>query len=141
MGKYAMAYYAAVNLANDMKHVHTHCTGKLFDTIHEVCNGYYEKANDNADTLAELAIENNEAIVNPAYAAENANYKPTNYKEYGFLNAMQVSRRCIEKYLEVLADLRNKTNDPSVQSLLDDIARYWKKEKDYKIKARLADLE
>ena len=48
---------------------------------------------------------------------------------------------CIEKYLVVLANLRNKTDDPSVQSLLDDMMRYWKKEKYYKIKARLADSD
>ena len=54
---------------------------------------------------------------------------------------MSLARGCIEKYVKVLTDLRNKTDDSSVQSLLDDMLRYWKKEKDYKIKARLADLE
>ena len=90
---------------------------------------------------AELAIEKEETILNPSYLLDELNYKPTNYSKYDFELAMSTARGCIEKYLKVLADLRNKTNDPSVQSLLDDIARYWKKEKDYKIKARLADLE
>ena len=54
---------------------------------------------------------------------------------------MSAAKGCIEKYVKALTDLRSKTNDSSVQSLLDDILRYWKKEKDYKIKARLAELE
>ena len=141
MGNYSTAYYSAVALANDMKHIHTHAKGSLFDNIHNICNEYYEKANEEADTLAELAIEKGDTILNSSYLLDGLNYKPTNYSKYDFELAMSTARGCIEKYLKVLADLRNKTNDPSVQSLLDDIARYWKKEKDYKIKARLADLE
>ena len=141
MGNYSMAYYSAVSLANDMKHIHTHAKGTLFDNIHNICNEYYEKANDEADTLAELAIEKGDTILNSSYLLDELNYKPTNYSKYDFELAMNATRNCIEKYVKVLADLRNKTNDPSVQSLLDDMMRYWKKEKDYNIKARLADLE
>lgn len=141
MGNYSMAYYSAVALANDMKHVHTHAKGTLFDNIHSICNEYYEKANEEADTLAELAMEKGDIIFNSSYLLSELNYKPTNYSNYDFDLAMHVVEDCIEKYLVVLANLRNKTDDPSVQSLLDDMMRYWKKEKNYKIKARLADLE
>lgn len=141
MGNYSTAYYVAVALANDMKHIHTHAKGALFDSIHAICNEYYEKANEDADTLAELAIEKGDTILNSSYLLDELNYKPTNYGKYDFELAMRTARGCIEKYVKVLADLRNKTDDPSVQSLLDDITRYWKKEKDYKIKARLADSE
>lgn len=139
MGNYSTAYYSAVALANDMKHIHTHAKGNLFDNIHSICNEYYEKANEDADTLAELAIEKGDIILNSSYLLDELNYKPTNYSKYDFELAMNTTKGCIEKYLKVLTDLRNKTNDPSVQSLLDDTVRYWKKEKDYKIKARLAD--
>lgn len=141
MGNYSTAYYSAVALANDMKHIHTHAKGTLFDNIHAICNEYYEKANEEADTLAELAMEKGDIILNPSYLLNGLNYKPTNYSKYDFELAMRTAKGCIEKYVKVLTDLRNKTDDTSVQSLLDDIARYWKKEKDYKIKARLADLE
>lgn len=141
MGNYSTAYYSAVALANDMKHVHTHAKGTLFDNIHSICNEYYEKANEEADTLAELAMEKGDTIFNSSYLLSELNYKPTNYSNYDFDLAMRVAEDCIEKYLKALNDLRNKTLDTSVQSLLDDMMRYWKKEKDYKIKARLADLE
>lgn len=141
MGNYSTAYYSAVALVNDMKHIHTHAKGTLFDNIHNICNEYYEKANEDADTLAELAIEKGDIIFNSSYLLSELNYKPTNYSNYDFDLAMHVVEDCIEKYLVVLANLRNKTDDPSVQSLLDDTVRYWKKEKDYKIKARLADSE
>lgn len=141
MGNYSMAYYSAVALANDMKHIHTHAKGTLFDNIHSICNEYYEKANEEADTLAELAMEKGDTIFNSSYLLSELSYKPTNYSNYDFELAMRTVKGCIEKYIKALADLRSKTNDPSVESLLDDMARYWKKEKDYKIKARLADLE
>ena len=141
MGNYSMAYYSAVALANDMKHIHTHAKGTLFDNIHSICNEYYEKANEEADTLAELAIEKGDIIFNSSYLLSELNYKPTNYSNYDFDLAMHTVMDCIEKYLVVLANLRNKTDDPSVQSLLDDMMRYWNKEKDYKIKARLADSD
>lgn len=141
MGNYSTAYYSAVALANDMKHIHTHAKGILFDNIHNICNEYYEKANEEADTLAELAMEKGDIIFNSSYLLSELNYKPTNCSNYDFDLAMHVVEDCIEKYLVVLANLRNKTDDPSVQSLLDDITRYWKKEKDYKIKARLADSD
>lgn len=141
MGNYSTAYYSAVALANDMKHIHTHAKGTLFDNIHNICNEYYEKANEEADTLAELAMEKGDTIFNSSYLLSELNYKPTNYSNYYFDLAMRVAEGCIEKYVKVLTDLRNKTDDPSVQSLLDDMMRYWKKEKNYKIKARLADLE
>ena len=141
MGNYSAAYYSAVALANDMKHIHTHAKGILFDNIHNICNEYYEKANEEADTLAELAMEKGDTIFNSSYLLSELNYKPTNYSNYDFDLAMRVAEDCIEKYVKALTDLRNKTLDTSVQSLLDDMMRYWKKEKYYKIKARLADLE
>lgn len=141
MGNYSTAYYSAVALANDMKHIHTHAKGTLFDNIHNICNEYYEKANKEADTLAELAMEKGDTIFNSSYLLSELNYKPTNYSNYDFDLAMRVAEDCIEKYVKALTDLRNKTLDTSVQSLLDDMMRYWKKEKYYKIKARLADLE
>lgn len=141
MGNYSTAYYSAVALANDMKHIHTHAKGILFDNIHNICNEYYEKANEEADTLAELAMEKGDTIFNSSYLLSELNYKPTNYSNYDFDLAMHVVEDCIEKYVKALTDLRNKTLDTSVQSLLDDMMRYWKKEKYYKIKARLADLE
>ena len=141
MGNYSAAYYSAVALANDMKHIHTHAKGTLFDNIHSICNEYYEKANEEADTLAELAMEKGDTIFNSSYLLSELNYKPTNYSNYDFELAMRTVKGCIEKYIKALADLRSKTNDPSVESLLDDIVRYWKKEKDYKIKTRLADSE
>lgn len=141
MGNYSTAYYSAVALANDIKHIHTHAKGTLFDNIHNICNEYYEKANEEADTLAELAIEKGDTVFNSSYLLSELNYKPTNYSNYDFELAMRTVKGCIEKYIKALADLRSKTNDPSVESLLDDMMRYWKKEKDYKIKARLADSD
>lgn len=96
MGNYSTAYYSAVALVNDMKHIHTHAKGTLFDNIHNICNEYYEKANEDADTLAELAIEKGDVIFNSSYLFSELNYKPTNYSNYDFDLAMHVVEDCIE---------------------------------------------
>lgn len=96
MGNYSTAYYSAVALANDMKHIHTHAKGTLFDNIHAICNEYYEKANEEADTLAELAMEKGDIILNPSYLLNGLDYKPTNYSKYDFELAMRTAKGCIE---------------------------------------------
>lgn len=141
MGTYEQAFYAAVNLSSNMKHIHFHAVGKLFDMIHSIYDEYYKKASEDIDTLAELALENNQTISNPGYAATDTGYGLTNQKEYNFEQAMKVASNSIAEYLKVIFALRKEVQDPSAQSLLDDILRYWMKELEYKIKARLANQE
>lgn len=141
MGPYANAYYRAIVLANDMKHIHTHAVGNLFDNIHTICNEYYIKAADNSDTLAELALEKGEPVLNPSYAAQLLNISPTNQDKYEFLPAMNIAANSIKRFVDSLMVLREGTKDVSVQSLIDDMARYWIKEMHYKIRNRLIDGE
>lgn len=137
MGNYSKAYYASVVFSNDMKHVHTHAVGKQFDRIHKICEEYYSKASEQSDTLVELAIEKGELVQNASNAANLLKYRPTNQPSYDYMSAMEVVKGDIEYYIDTLEFLRGSTDDMSVQSLLDDWLRYWKKERDYKTKARL----
>lgn len=137
MGNYSKAYYASVVFSNDMKHVHTHAVGKQFDRIHKICEEYYSKVSEQSDTLVELAIEKGELVQNASNAASLLKYRATNQPSYDYMSAMEIVKACIEYYIDTLEFLRGTTDDMSVQSLLDDWLRYWKKEHDYKIKARL----
>ena len=137
MGNYSTAYYSAVALANDMKHIHTHAKGALFDNIHAICNEYYEKASKDADDLVELAIEYNESVMNANLAAEVIKYKSTNLKSYEYEEAINTVYNVIKGYIEKLEYALTTNLDSDVENLLQEYLRYWKKENNYKNKARM----
>lgn len=137
MGALVRLYYVAVCLANDMKHVHTHIKGRKFDMIHNICNEYYEKASKDADDLVELAIEYDESVMNACYAAELIKYKPANLKAYNYEEAINTVYNSISYYVEELENALATNFDSDVENLLREYLRYWKKENNYKNKARM----
>lgn len=130
-------YYNAVCLANDMKHIHTHIKGRKFDMIHNICNEYCEKASKDADDLVELAIEYNESVMNANLAAEVIKYKSTNLKSYEYEEAINTVYNVIKNYIEKLEYALTTNLDSDVENLLQEYLRYWKKENNYKNKARM----
>lgn len=137
MGALVRLYYVAVCLANDMKHVHTHIKGRKFDMIHNICNEYYEKASKDADDLVELAIEYDESVMNASYAAELIKYNPANLKEYNYEEAINTVYNSISYYVEELENALATNLDSDVENLIQEYLRYWKKENNYKNKARM----
>ena len=137
MGALVRLYYVAVCLANDMKHVHTHIKGRKFDMIHTICNEYYEKASKDADDLVELAIEYDESVMNASYAAELIKYNPANLKAYNYEEAINTVYNSISYYVEELENALATNFDSDVENLLQEYLRYWKKENNYKNKARM----
>lgn len=138
----ANLYYIAVVVANDMKHVHTHAKGHRFDRIHSICNEYYERASEDADTLVELAIEYDEPVQNGSLAASILNYRPTNQTEYDWDGAMNIVHTVLDYYIKALEEALGTSVglDPDVENLLQEYLRYWKKENNYKNKARMEDM-
>lgn len=137
MGVLVRLYYVAVCLANDMKHVHTHIKGRKFDMIHNICNEYYEKASKDADDLVELAIEYDESVMNASYAAELIKYNPANLKAYNYEEAINTVYNSISYYVEELENALATNLDSDVENLIQEYLRYWKKENNYKNKARM----
>nr|DAD84167.1 MAG TPA: DNA protection during starvation protein-like protein, dodecamer, Iron-binding protein [Siphoviridae sp. ctsIQ24] len=137
MGVLVRLYYVAVCLANDMKHIHTHIKGRKFDMIHNICNEYYEKASKDADDLVELAIEYDESVMNASYAAELIKYNPANLKAYNYEEAINTVYNSISYYVEELENALATNFDSDVENLLQEYLRYWKKENNYKNKARM----
>lgn len=130
-------YYAAICVANDMKHIHTHAVGAEFDRVHDIFQGYYEKASGDADTLSELALEYRENIENPSFAAELIKWEPANMERYTYSQAMSAAKERLGIYVRALSDVDDtETVDSDVRSYLDEVLRYWKKELDYKIDRR-----
>jgi DNA-binding ferritin-like protein len=137
MGALVRLYYVAVCLANDMKHIHTHIKGRKFDMIHNICNEYYEKASKDADDLVELAIEYDESVMNASYAAELIKYNPANLKAYNYEEAINTVYNSISYYVEELENALATNLDSDVENLIQEYLRYWKKENNYKNKARM----
>ena len=137
MGALVRLYYLAVCLANDMKHIHTHIKGRKFDMIHNICNEYYEKASKDADDLVELAIEYDESVMNASYAAELIKYNPANLKAYNYEEAINTVYNSISYYVEELENALATNLDSDVENLIQEYLRYWKKENNYKNKARM----
>lgn len=137
MGALVRLYYVAVCLANDMKHIHTHIKGRKFDMIHNICNEYYEKASKDADDLVELAIEYDESAMNASYAAELIKYNPANLKAYNYEEAINTVYNSISYYVEELENALATNLDSDVENLIQEYLRYWKKENNYKNKARM----
>lgn len=136
----AMLCYTATALANDMKHVHFHAIGPKFDRIHSICQEYYDKAAADADELGELAMEYDQPVQNLSYAAEEIGYTPTNRQNYSWEEAMNIVHAGIDYYIEQLEKVLATPLDSDVENLLQEYLRYWKKENNYKNRARMKEV-
>lgn len=141
MGTFEKLYYISVCFLNNMKHIHTHAAGNKFDRIHNIAEGYYDKASDESDMFVELALEFNEDVQNPAKAAELVGYAINEDNELYWEEAIAAISEEINGYISALEAARNDPGTtPDVQSELDTIIRYWKKENNYKNKMRAKEL-
>ena len=136
MTKYAKLYYQSVVFSNDMKHIHTHAIGNKFDRLDSISNEYYEKASEDSDLFVELALEFGEKVRNPSDAAAIIDYAFTDADSYDWDDGIQQIMARMEAYIAAMEELRASNIPADVQSLLDDIIRYWKKENRYKNVAR-----
>lgn len=138
MKQYERLYYHAVVFANDMKHIHTHTIGNKFDRLHAIAAEYYEKASSEGDDFVELALEYGEKVENPSLAATRLDYEVANENSYSWDEGVSDIHNRMAAYIASLEELRQSGKIPTdVESKLDDIIRYWKKENNYKNVARM----
>lgn len=135
-GVFTLATCNAVVFANNMKHIHFHIKGKKFDLIHNITEEYYQSASNDADYLAELSMEKEQAVPNFSYAAQYVPALVARSNTYDYVTAITDLSMHMKKYIEALETLRNVIPDEDIQSKLDDMIRDWKKELNYKIKQR-----
>lgn len=135
------AFYVATAVCSNLKHIHTHAAGRKFREIHLLCQEYYEKACDIADTLCEISLEKGEKVYNGGMSFNLLKINPMNMSTYFYEEAVQSIETCMTMMIETLESHRSTEQDQSVVSLLDEYIRYWKKERDYKIQAMKKDWE
>lgn len=136
----AQLYYIATVVSNDMKHIHTHAKGHRFDRIHSICNEYYERAANDADTFVELAIEYRELVQNGSLAADLLEYRPANQTEYNWDEAIGRVFNTLNFYINNMEAALLDDLDSDVENLIQEYLRYWKKENHYKNVARMEDM-
>lgn len=126
--------------SNDMKYMHLNATGNDFDRVHFVTEELYKKSAEDTDTLAELAIRNNELVenfTNSGNIVPNEVYLP-------LIDGMKFDENEFIKYLKLKGDLLlsalrriNKNYPSDTLSKIDEIIDYWSKEIEYKNNQRL----
>ena len=128
--------------ANDLKYMHLNAVGDDFDKIHDIAENLYDKAAEDADTFAELAIRNHLAVFNFNDAQDiipEEIYKPIHNAEN--YNMELFKSELSAKGFSVIGELRNiKGYTSEVQSKVDEILDFWSKEIEYKNEARKDDI-
>lgn len=138
LGGLEKLYYLMVCIGNDFKHIHTHASGHKWDSIHTICNEYYEKATEHADTLVELALECGETVQNASLAMGLIDYRAANMNRYGWDEMLYSITPIIEMFINEAESLYD-IYAPDIVNLLQEYVRYWKKENEYKNRGRLGD--
>lgn len=128
----------AVLVSNDILYMHHLAYGVDFDKCHSITQEYYEKINEEVDYLFELAVEHGASICNATNALDYVeNYAVENLSEYDYTTTISVLYSKLSIYIASLEVLREESGEDDVQSKLDDMIRYWKKELNYKISRRV----
>lgn len=130
-------FYEANCLLNNMKHIHFHAVGNLFDRLHSIAQEYYDKASEDADLFAEISIESGEKINNPSDCFNITGNKIDSEDEYSFVEGLSTIYQHLEYYISQLERERDNNRNSDIKSELDTIIRYWKKENYYKNVMRL----
>ena len=129
-----------VVVSNDLWYMHLYADGEDFDKSHELTLMYYKKLSEDVDYLMELAVELGESVPNPSSALEYvSNYEIESRTEsYSYHDIVVNCYSKILRFVKCLQEFRNQTSRFDVQSYLDDLIRFWKKELDYKLIRRSA---
>lgn len=139
MSELNYAAYTANCAASDLKHIHLHAAGELFDDVHETAQTYYEKLSADTDMLCEFAMEMNLDVQNLGKSMSIVDWEPETSKIYTFKKAYQCIKKAIVNYVENLSGLQDIPSH--VQTWVDDCIQYWLKEVNYKIERKLCEME
>lgn len=135
--KFTLAAMTAVLVNNDFHYMHFLAKGKDFDKSHNLAQEYYTKIEDEIDYLMELCLEVGAPIYNYTKAGEIIpEYQPEDKVSYDYSTLIECLKDKIQTYTITLRNLRNATDNDSIQSRLDDMLRDWEKELYYKLVSR-----
>lgn len=142
-GMLVKATYANVIACNNFEHVHLMCAGKKFDTIHGITDNLVGKVHYKTDTLAELALEDENVEMDNFCNA--AKYVPEMAieaeKTYDYETACTAVAETLRKLIDIITEARNAVDKPHVQSKLDDYLVTLNKEYNFLMKRRMKNVD
>ena len=122
---------------NDLRYIHWKAGGVDFVKLHRLAENLYYTLESHIDKLSEWAIELGYPVPNVSKATEIApdylvESQDNNYNNY--LSAIELIRGKLQVLIDELETLRQSNAIPAdVQSSLDEMIRYHKSYKDYKL--------
>ncbi|MCQ2209210.1 MAG: hypothetical protein MJZ34_02850 [Paludibacteraceae bacterium] len=123
---------------NDLLYMHHHAIGDHFDTVHNVTQELYEKAAEQVDTLAEMAIRLGEPInnFNNAQSVISSDiYAPINDGEF---DADKMESELNKRGEIVISAMKRcRQYESEIMSKMDELISAWAKEIEYKNVARM----
>lgn len=134
----------AASVAGDFHTLHLNMRGGEFDTMHKkVLLKYYEKADDDYDTLAEWAGCYGVDMPNKNDSAKRVGYKSLEAKPFVRDEAVQLAQERLDGICEAYAAFHSsvsKVGDAlsiAVTSDIETLLTYWTKEANYFNKRRV----
>lgn len=135
---FTKAVCAAVLFNNDLHHIHLHAAGHQFDRIHSITQDLYYRMDDDADALAELALEYGQEVPNFSLMGNYLEWRPSQQPTYDWNAAVHEVYEKMALFISALSILRSQPElKPDAQSKLDDMSRKWNKELSYKLERRM----
>lgn len=128
-----VALYEAIRLHANLKTIHWNASGVNFFDLHEKLDEYIDVIYDQIDVLGELVAELSGCAPNPGDIPTNLTLlQITNTEGFNAEEGFTIAYNLIDEYIQVLQTIY--CNFPSdIQSTLDEMIRYWKKESHYKL--------
>lgn len=137
LNPFTRAAMTAVLVSNDFYWLHYQATGRDFDKSHSLAQDFYEKISDEVDYLMELALEVGAPVYNFTMAGQIIpSHVPETAPSYDYQELIARMKAIVAEYIIALKDLRERTDNNSIQSRLDDMVRDWEKELNYKLLRR-----
>lgn len=142
--KLAKCAYGCVVVANNMKHIHLHVSGKKFDRTHALSEEFYVGISNWTDDFCELALEDKatkiDNLSNSAqYVAEITLETEEDYDYSAAYTAMNANLRHILECIKCAREAADSRTD--VQSKLDDYIGYLNKQINFLMERRQATNE
>ena len=142
--KLAKCAYGCVVVANNMKHIHLHASGKKFDRTHALSEEFYVGISNWTDDFCELALEDKatkiDNLSNSAqYVAEITLETEEDYDYSAACTAMNANLRHILECIKCAREAADSRTD--VQSKLDDYIGYLNKQINFLMERRQATNE
>ena len=135
MDQCTKAALLCIAVSNDIWYMHLYADGEDFDKSHELTQEYYHRLSSEADFLMELAIELKESVPNPSTALQYlSDFSPeTDLKSYDYTKVIMRCYEKISRYVNALQNFRDSNSRTDIQSRIDDILSFWRKELNYKL--------